>query len=148
MSPNDPKFQQWITMFDEMARRTPLDNETSQLMLRCMLAEQQQFVADDVLKEMPSYTIVTGWAKGMGLRLSDALALYIAAVSATPGVIVMLLSSIADHAIKNDVTDYRFSDFVNMMPHGMPTSNDMGELWDAQKLGSGANMLDAIEWQS
>lgn len=139
-------IEKWREWSGEVLRlkTVPMSDSVTQCLLSALMAESQGKTYPDTVG-LFAVQVAIKRAAYINLAATENLLVFIAALSNSPGKVVMYLYALRYWQLVNNPEQPLTANMLcHIFPMGFPTEDEMHRMWDAQKLENGANLLDQL----
>lgn len=138
-TPNENSIKEWAKILDTKPRVKPLSNEETKAFLFLTMNENKFESDHEFLDYMEHNRMVSLVTKRIScfhsFMITRSATVFIAMISDTPGIAVMLLNFIQYKTNEFDIhkVDMEFLSMGRLFGYGLFSKEDLNEAWDAQK---------------
>ena len=129
-------MEEWLKLFFNK-KQHPMSEQTTKVFMHFLMESKPE--PDNKLKEFFLYQLIDKRASVMFKKVSWQAVAFLAYLTTNPGKAVMYLT-----AIRSKYSSLTMDSITYSFPNGFLSNEDLDELWKAQKMKGGGNMIDSI----
>lgn len=120
-------MKKWSNDFFDNANQ-PMSKEVSTIFMNLIMAERKQDLNFEPVKKEFLYQLIEKRAEFIGLKMNDAVKVFLMFLAQSPGSAVMYL-----YALRNKTSNVDMQILADFFPVGFLSEKALSNMWDAQK---------------